>query len=52
MSSFFDLKNLGKIFLSLNRRVSTFDHLNKKIPIANFYISRKIKERRPQIKKN
>ena len=44
MNYFIDLKSLEKIFLVLNRKVSVFGLLNKKkISIANFYISTKIK---------
>ena len=48
MNSFFDLKkkNFEKIVSSLNRWVSTFGHFEKKIPIADFYISRKIKNKK------
>ena len=41
MNSFFDLKNLEKIFLSLKMRVSTLGHLNKKKKIQSLiYTSR------------
>ena len=52
MNNFFDLINRKKIFfLSLNRMFSTFGHSNEKIPTANFYISKKIKNEKTTYKK-
>ena len=38
------------MFSSINRRVSTFVYLNKKIPISNFYNLSKIKNKKTTYK--